>query len=131
MRLTLPDVFVYVPLLCLTIRDEVYIFSDYGYMRSYTFTAVHILIPTIFQMRRLRAQSPIPCSTMAGKNVRKLQVEARHLLHTLTQQLYAKAGVANCGKCQKKAGKTPVGIFVIIRRLHVSLTRLRSIYCLF
>lgn len=34
MRLTLPDIFVCCPILCLTIRDKVYIFSDYGYMRS-------------------------------------------------------------------------------------------------
>lgn len=34
LRLILPDIFVYCPILCLTIRHEVYIFSDYGYMRS-------------------------------------------------------------------------------------------------
>lgn len=30
----LPDIFLYCPILCLTIMDEVYIFSDYGYMHS-------------------------------------------------------------------------------------------------
>lgn len=67
---------------------------------SDTFTTVHILITMIFQIRRLHARSRILCSTMEGKNMRKLQAEARDLLHTLTQQTarHASQTAANAGK---------------------------------